>query len=46
VPVLTAFGGIIFLAEAFTLRLLIASVLILGGVALTVIAKELKAEKK
>jgi drug/metabolite transporter (DMT)-like permease len=46
VPVLTAFGGVIFLAEAFTLRLLISSLLILGGVALTVIAKELKANKQ
>jgi len=43
VPLLTAFGGVIFLAEAFTMRLTIASILILGGVALTVIAKELKA---
>jgi drug/metabolite transporter (DMT)-like permease len=46
VPLLTAFGGVIFLAEAFTLRLLIASILILGGVGLTVVAKELKAEKQ
>jgi drug/metabolite transporter (DMT)-like permease len=43
VPVLAAFGGVIFLAEVVTSRLLIASILILGGVALTVIAKELKA---
>ena len=46
VPVLTAFGGVIFLSEEFTLRLLIASILILGGVALTVVAKELKADKR
>jgi drug/metabolite transporter (DMT)-like permease len=45
VPVLAAFGGVIFLAEVVTLRLVIASILILGGVALTVIAKELKAER-
>ena len=44
-PVLAAFGGVIFLAEVVTLRLVIASVLIIGGVALTVIAKELKTEK-
>jgi drug/metabolite transporter (DMT)-like permease len=44
-PVLAAFGGVIFLAEVVTLRLAIASILILGGVALTVIAKELKAER-
>ncbi len=42
VPVLAAFGGVIFLAEVVTLRLMLASVLILGGVVLTVIAKELK----
>ncbi len=40
VPVLAAFGGVIFLAEQITVRLLIASFLILGGVALTVIARE------
>jgi drug/metabolite transporter (DMT)-like permease len=43
VPVLAAFGGVIFLAEVVTLRLVIASILILGGVALTVVEKELKA---
>jgi drug/metabolite transporter (DMT)-like permease len=42
VPVIAAFGGVIFLSEVVTLRLVIASVLILGGVAVTVIAKELK----
>lgn len=42
VPVLAAFGGVIFLAEAVTLRLAVASILILGGIALTLIAKELK----
>ena len=46
VPVLAAFGGAIFLAEVVTLRLVIASALILGGVALTVIAKELKPGKE
>ncbi len=45
VPVIAAFGGVSFLAEVITLRLVIASALIIGGVALTVIAKELKAEK-
>lgn len=37
VPVLAALGGILFLAEAVSLRLLIASILILGGVALAVL---------
>ncbi len=40
VPVLTAFGGVIFLSENISLRLVIATVLIIGGVALTVIGKE------
>jgi drug/metabolite transporter (DMT)-like permease len=33
-PVLAAFGGVVFLAERITLRLSVAAVLILGGVAL------------
>jgi drug/metabolite transporter (DMT)-like permease len=40
VPLLAAFGGVVFLAEAITLRLVIASVLILGGIALTVIVRK------
>lgn len=38
VPVLAAFGGIVFLAEALSLRLVVASALILGGVAAAVLA--------
>ncbi len=37
VPVLAAFGGVVLLAEEITPRLVLASVLILGGVALAVI---------
>jgi drug/metabolite transporter (DMT)-like permease len=37
VPVITAVGGIVFLGEAISLRLLIASAAILGGIALVVI---------
>ncbi len=37
VPVLAAMGGVIFLNESVTLRLLIASAAILGGIALVVI---------
>ncbi len=37
VPVLAAVGGVIFMAEAVTPRLAIASVLILGGVALALL---------
>jgi len=39
VPVLAAAGGIVFLGEAISTRLVIASVAILGGVALVVIEK-------
>lgn len=39
VPVLAAVGGIVFLGEAVTLRLLIASAAILGGVALVIFDK-------
>ena len=40
VPVIAAFGGAFFLSENISLRLIIATVLIIGGVALTVIGKE------
>lgn len=39
VPVLAAFGGILFVDEAISLRLVVAALLILGGIALTVIGK-------
>ena len=39
VPVIAAAGGIVFLGEAISVRLVIASVAILGGVALVVIEK-------
>lgn len=35
-PVLVAFGGVLFLGEVFGLRLAIATVAILGGIALTI----------
>ena len=37
VPVLAALGGVVFLDEAISLRLMIASVAILGGIALVII---------
>ena len=37
VPVIAALGGIVFLGEAPTLRLLFASVAVLGGIALVVV---------
>lgn len=40
VPVLAAFGGVTLLAERVTLRLVVATALILGGVALTLIKSQ------
>jgi drug/metabolite transporter (DMT)-like permease len=40
VPVLTAIGGVILLSEEISLRLLLASVLILGGIAFAVIGRK------
>jgi len=39
VPVIAALGGIIFLGESVTLGLVLASVSILGGVALVLLEK-------
>ena len=39
VPVLAAVGGILFLGESITLRLLLASPLILGGIALVIVER-------
>jgi drug/metabolite transporter (DMT)-like permease len=39
VPVLAALGGVAFLSELLSLRLIIASGLILGGVALAVLKR-------
>lgn len=43
VPVIAAVGGTLFLSEAWTLRLALSSVLILGGVALAILAKQRRA---
>jgi len=40
VPVIAAFGGIIFLSEPMSLRLIFTSVAILGGIALVIKAKK------
>ena len=40
VPVIAALGGIIFLGETLTLRLVLASVAILGGIALVILEKQ------
>ena len=39
VPVLAAVGGISFLSESITLRLLLASLLILGGIGLVIVER-------
>ena len=39
VPVLAAVGGILFLGESITLRLLLASLLILGGIGLVIVQR-------
>ncbi len=39
VPVIAALGGIVFLGEPVTLRLVLASVAILGGIALVIVQK-------
>ena len=44
VPVIAALGGIVFLGEAMTLRLVLAAVTILGGIALVIL--EMKPVKK
>jgi len=40
VPVIAALGGIVFLGEHVTLRLLVASAAILGGIALVILEKQ------
>jgi drug/metabolite transporter (DMT)-like permease len=39
VPVIAAFGGVLLLSEVMTTRLLIASALILGGIAMTIFGR-------
>ncbi len=43
VPVIAAAGGVLFLGESVTLRLVLSSVSILGGIALVIVKKRLKA---
>ena len=40
VPVIAALGGMVFLDEAVTLRLVLASIAILGGIALVILEKQ------
>jgi drug/metabolite transporter (DMT)-like permease len=43
VPILAAVGGVFFLGESLTVRLLVASVAIIGGIALVVLARKARA---
>jgi drug/metabolite transporter (DMT)-like permease len=40
VPILAALGGVIFLAETISGRLVLSAVMVLGGVTLTLIGRE------
>lgn len=40
VPIIAALGGIVFLDEALTLRLILAAITILGGIALVILEKK------
>ena len=44
VPVIAAIGGTLLLAEGWTVRLVISSLMILGGVAVAIIAKQRRAQ--
>ncbi|SYZ74417.1 conserved membrane hypothetical protein [Candidatus Zixiibacteriota bacterium] len=39
VPILAAMGGILFLNESFSLRLMVASMLIVGGIVVTILSR-------
>ena len=45
VPVIAALGGIVFLGEPLTLRLILASIAILGGIALVILRKRQSADE-
>jgi drug/metabolite transporter (DMT)-like permease len=40
VPILAALGGVIFLAEAISLRLVLSAVIVLGGIALALVGRQ------
>jgi drug/metabolite transporter (DMT)-like permease len=45
VPILAAFGGVLFLAEAVSSRLLLSGVLVLGGISVALAGRERVAVK-
>ena len=42
VPIIAAIGGVIFVSEAMTLRLMLSSCLVLGGIAIVIFSKSAK----
>lgn len=46
VPVLAAIGGVIFLSESISLRLILATVLIIGGISLAIFGRKWSKTKK
>ena len=40
VPVIAAVGGVLLLSETITLRLLLSSALVLGGIAMAIVARQ------
>ena len=45
VPVLAAAGGVIFIGETITLRLVVAAAVVLGGTALALVGRERSPEQ-
>ena len=45
VPVLAAVGGVIFLTETISLRLVLSGVLVLGGIALAILSRERRSRR-
>ncbi len=46
VPVIAIIGGVLFLGEALTLRLVLASIVVLGGIAIAVTTSPVQADRK
>lgn len=46
VPVIAAIGGTLFVAEGWSLRLVVSSLLILGGVAMAILAKQRRTQRQ
>lgn len=40
VPVIATFGGVVFLGESITLRLVMTSIAIIGGIALVIVGND------